>query len=188
MGALWTFLRQRPSKASVRAETCRSVIVAREPKTGMADVSFNDWKISHKLAAGFALMALVIAGTGAATFHNMGRLTAARSSYSKSQDAITLATQAGFLLARQENSFRGYLIGLDPYYLERADVHRVNFGKTLDQLEALLAQEPEKLTQLAAARTAAEAWYIQVVKGGTALAANPMTYQDATDMLSLIHI
>jgi methyl-accepting chemotaxis protein len=158
-------------------------MVAREPKTGMADVSFNDWKISHKLAAGFALMVLVIAGTGAATFYNMSRLTAARTDYSKSEAAITLATQAGFLLARQENSFRGYLIGLDPFYLERADTHRANFGKTLEELEALVADEPDKVAQLESARTAADAWYVQVVQGGAALAANPMTYQDATDMI-----
>ncbi|MDP1618239.1 methyl-accepting chemotaxis protein [Phenylobacterium sp.] len=149
----------------------------------MADVSLNDWKISHKLAAGFALMVLVIAGTGAATFYNMGRLTAARGEYATSQDAITLATQAGFLLARQENSYRGYLIGLDPYYLERAAAHRANFGKTLDKLEALLATNTEMVAKIEAGRLAADAWYVQVVEGGSALAANPLTYQDATDMI-----
>jgi methyl-accepting chemotaxis protein len=149
----------------------------------MADVSFNDWKISHKLAAGFALMVLVIAGTGAATFYNMGRLTAARADYSASQSAIAATTQASFLLARQENSFRGYLIGLDPYYLERAQAHRTNFGKAIDELKGLLAAEPDKLAQLEAAKLAADAWYTQVVEGGAALAANPMTYQDATDMI-----
>jgi len=149
----------------------------------MADVSFNDWKISHKLTAGFALMVLVIAGTGAATFYNMNRLTAARADYSASQDAIAATTQASFLLARQENSFRGYLIGLDPYYLERAEAHRGNFGKALDRLKGLLAAEPEKLAQVEAAQLAADAWYTQVVEGGAALAANPMTYQDATDMI-----
>ena len=149
----------------------------------MADVSFNDWKISRKLAAGFALMVVVIAATGGITFYNMGQLTKARSAYSGAQDGLASVAQANFLLARQENSLRGYLITLDPYYLERAAAHRDNFGKALDTLRGQVAENPEALKNVDLAKTAASDWYVQVVDGAAALAANPLTYQEATDMI-----
>jgi len=149
----------------------------------MADVSFNDWKISRKLAVGFALMVLVIMATGAITFYNMGQLTKARTAYSGAQDALTSVSQANFLLARQENSLRGYLITLDPYYLERAAAHRDNFGKALEGLRGQLANDPAMVEHIDAAKAAADDWYVQVVDGAAGLAANPLTYQDATDMI-----
>ncbi|MFT4933723.1 MAG: methyl-accepting chemotaxis protein [Pseudoalteromonas distincta] len=149
----------------------------------MADVSFNDWKISRKLAAGFALMVLVIMATGAITFYNMGQLTKARTAYSSAQDALSAVSQANFLLARQENSLRGYLITLDPYYLERAAAHRENFGKSLEVLRGQLGQDPALVEHIDAAKAAADDWYVQVVEGAAVLAANPMTYQEATDMI-----
>ncbi|OYW93803.1 MAG: hypothetical protein B7Z13_06305, partial [Caulobacterales bacterium 32-67-6] len=101
----------------------------------MADVSFNDWKISRKLAAGFALMVVVIAATGGITFYNMGQLTKARSAYSGAQDGLASVAQANFLLARQENSLRGYLITLDPYTItsdvegkDKVDLEIVAYG------------------------------------------------------------
>ena len=146
-------------------------------------MSFNDWKISRKLMAGFAIMVLVIAATGAATFYNLSQLTAARYEVTRSQDAIAAATQASFLLARQENSYRGYLVSLDPFYLERAAAHRANFHKALDTLKPLIADKPEMVQQLDSARAAGDKWYTDIVEVGSALAGNPLTYQDATDMI-----
>ncbi|MCG9916952.1 MAG: methyl-accepting chemotaxis protein, partial [Phenylobacterium sp.] len=149
----------------------------------MADVSLNDWKISRKLAAGFTLMVLVIVATGGITFYNMGQLTKARSDYSEAQDALASIAQANFLLSRQENSFRGYLITLDPYYLERAAAHRANFGKAIGTLRTQLGDNTEQVALVDAAEAAANDWFVQIVDGGAALASNPMTYQDATDLI-----
>ncbi|WP_375268791.1 methyl-accepting chemotaxis protein [Phenylobacterium sp.] len=146
-------------------------------------MSFNDWKISRKLMAGFAIMVLVIAATGAATFYNLSQLTAARYEVTRSQEAIAAATQASFLLARQENSYRGYLVSLDPFYLERAAAHRANFHKALDTLKPLIADKPEMVQQLDSARAAGDKWYTDIVEVGSALAGNPLTYQEATDMI-----
>ena len=118
-------------------------------------MSFNDWKISRKLTAGFAVMVLVIAATGAATFYNMGQLTQARTKVTRSQDAIAAATEASFLLARQENSYRGYLVSLDPYYLERAAAHRGNFHKALEKLRPLVSDKPELVKNIDVAKAAA---------------------------------
>ncbi len=146
-------------------------------------MSFNDWKISRKLAAGFTLMVLVIAATGGITFQNLGQLTKARGAYAEAQHALASIAQANFLLSRQENSFRGYLITLDPYYLERAATHRADFGKAIDTLRTQLGDEPGLVVKVDAAQAAADDWFVQVVEGGAALAGNPMTYQDATDLI-----
>ena len=149
----------------------------------MADMSFNDWKISRKLTVGFAVMVFVIAATGAATFYNMGQLTQARTKVTRSQEAIAAATEASFLLARQENSYRGYLVSLDPYYLERAAAHRGNFHKALEKLRPLISDKPELVEKIDVAQAAADKWYAEIVEVGSGLAGNPLTYQDATDMI-----
>ncbi|MGQ3017549.1 methyl-accepting chemotaxis protein [Phenylobacterium sp.] len=149
----------------------------------MADVSFNDWKISRKLAAGFALMVMVIMATGGITFYNLGQLTAARGQLTDSKLALDTLGRAEFFLARQENSFRGFLISLDPYYLERAKSHQDNFKKTMSEVRTLVAGHPESVVQIDAAVKAADEWYAQVVDGGSALAMNPLTYSDAATMV-----
>ncbi|WP_371133798.1 methyl-accepting chemotaxis protein [Phenylobacterium sp.] len=149
----------------------------------MADVSFNDWKISRKLAAGFALMVLVIMATGAITFYNLGQLTVARGELTQSKVALDSIGRAEFFLARQENSFRGFLISLDPYYLERAKSHQTNFKKVMAEVRVLVESHPESVTQIDAAVKAADDWYAQVVDAGAALAMNPLTYSDAAAMV-----
>jgi methyl-accepting chemotaxis protein len=126
----------------------------------MADVSFNDWKISRKLAAGFAFMVVVIAATGGITSYNISQLTKTRLAFSEARDVLASVAQANFLLARQENSLRGYLITLDPYYLERAAAHRDNFGKALDTVRGQVAENPEALKSVDLAKTAASDWYV----------------------------
>ena len=149
----------------------------------MADVSFNDWKISRKLAAGFALMVLVIMATGAITFYNLGQLTNAREDLTKSKMALDNVSRAEFFLARQENSFRGFLVSLDPYYIERAASHRDNYKKVMGELRAVSADHPEILTHIDAATKAADDWYAGVVENGSALAMNPLTYSEAATMV-----
>jgi methyl-accepting chemotaxis protein len=149
----------------------------------MADVSLNDWKISRKLTAGFALMVLVIVAIGAVTFYNMGQLTQARENMNESKLALESTTRAEFFMARQENSFRGFLISLDPYYIERAGSHRANFKKTMEELRGQVGGNPESIAQIDSALAAADAWYAQVVEAGEGLALNPLTYSEASGMV-----
>ena len=149
----------------------------------MAHVSLNDWKISRKLTAGFALMVLVIVAIGAVTFYNMGQLTQAREKMNESKLALESTTRAEFFMARQENSFRGFLISLDPYYIERAGSHRANFKKTMEELRAQVGGNPESIAQIDSALAAADVWYAQVVEAGEGLALNPLTYSEATSMV-----
>ncbi|MDP2214189.1 methyl-accepting chemotaxis protein [Phenylobacterium sp.] len=149
----------------------------------MADVSFNDWKISRKLAAGFALMVLVICATGAITFYNLGQLTNAREDLAKSKLALDSVSRAEFFLARQENSFRGFLISLDPYYIERAESHRANFKKVMAELRVEVAGQPETVAEIDQALKAGDEWFVQIVEAGAELAMNPLTYSDAANMV-----
>ncbi|WP_333586816.1 methyl-accepting chemotaxis protein, partial [Phenylobacterium sp.] len=149
----------------------------------MADVSLNDWKISRKLTAGFALMVLVIMATGAMTFVSLGQLTSARAKLTDSKMALDSVSRAEFFLARQENSFRGFLVSLDPYYLDRAASHRANYKKVMEELRPLVAHDPSISAEIDVAIKAADAWFVQVVDGGAQLAMNPLTYSEAAEMV-----
>ena len=48
--------------------------------------------------------------------------------------------EAKFFLARQENSYRGFLLSQNPYYIERIDKHRSNFKARLGTAQSF-AQE-----------------------------------------------
>ena len=149
----------------------------------MADVSLNDWKISRKLTAGFALMVLVIMATGAMTFFSLSQLTKARGELTNSKVSLESVIRAEFFLARQENSFRGFLVSLDPYYLDRAASHRSNFKKTMEELRVLVSDKPEMAAVIDSALDASDQWYEQIVEAGAKLAMNPLTYSEAAEMV-----
>lgn len=88
---------------------------------------FDNLRISRKLAVSFAAIALTIVAMGAVSVANLRALDKARQQIENGQQSVMALSDAKFYLARQENSFRGYLLSTDPYYIERANKHRANF-------------------------------------------------------------
>src|SRR3982751_4285618 len=99
----------------------------------------DNLRISRKLAIGFAAVILTMTGMGASTFHSLRSLEAAREQADKSRQMIAALDQAKFFLARQENSYRGFLLSADDYYVKRIEKHRGNFKKRIATGAALAA-------------------------------------------------
>jgi methyl-accepting chemotaxis protein len=144
-------------------------------------VNLNNLKIGHKLAMAFAAVVVTIVAMGAAVYINVDAVEQARIANGRNNRAIQLTQEAQFYMARQENAMRGYLISGDMYYIERLDAHRENFKLRLEGLREL--GMGEALETVDAVEAAADEWYANVVEVGVALAANPATYSQATQMV-----
>jgi methyl-accepting chemotaxis protein len=144
-------------------------------------VLLTNLPIGRKLALAFATVLLAIAAMGAIVFLNLRALDAAGTARSEAnRDVRTLAT-IELKLARQENSFRGFLISGDPYYLERLEAHRTDFRAGVEELRK--DGSPETLGHINKMEAAAEDWHKHVVEAGTALARNPATHAQAVAMI-----
>ncbi len=146
-------------------------------------MSLNDLKISRKLAIGFAAVTLTILAMGGAVLLALNSIEKLRVSNNASNAAIQTITAAQFALARQENSYRGYLISADGYYLERLSKHRESFQTSLDSMAAQHSDDAGTLALIDKARKGADAWYANVVEVGRKLAADPATRQQAVEMV-----
>ena len=80
-------------------------------------MNLNNLKIGQKLAAAFALVVAAIVVMGVVVFLNVRAVDNARIANNESVRSIELVQQAQFYLGRQENSFRGFLISGDAYYM-----------------------------------------------------------------------
>jgi methyl-accepting chemotaxis protein len=144
---------------------------------------FDNLKISRKLTVGFAAVTVTMAGMGVSSFLSLRALDHARRQTAEAREIIHVLEEAKFYLARQENSYRGYLLTAAPYYVERIEKHRANFQARLATAEAMVRDEPQHLATLKAVEAAAERWRTQVVDAGRMLAADPATRQQAVDMV-----
>jgi len=148
------------------------------------DVLFDNMKISRKLATGFAAVMLTMAGMGGVMLGNLRALDQARLEIKEGREVLVEITEANFYLTRQENSFRGYLVGADPYYLDRLEKHRASFKQRLATVRDLVAENPEQSAQLDKALAAADKWHADIVEAGAKLRADPVTAAQAYAMVS----
>lgn len=129
----------------------------------------SDLRIEKKLIAAFAVVILAIAAMGLTVFLEINSLESARLDRVRASAVQREAEAAQFYLARQEASYRGFLVSRDPYYLQRVEEHRKRFNQSLDRVTQLDGASAE---QARAARAAADAWNTQVVRRGQVLAAD----------------
>ena len=94
---------------------------------------FTNLPIGKKLVLAFTAVLLAIASMGAVIFVNLQGLSKVSDERSAAYATSRTAVVVEFKMARQENSYRGFLISSDPYYLERPDAHRANFKKSLQE-------------------------------------------------------
>ena len=144
-------------------------------------MKFSNLPIGRKLAVSFGAVLIAIAAMGGVVFLNLQALAKAGEARSVANADVREAAATAFKLARQEGSYRGFLITGDRYYLQRVDSHRADFKAALnDQREGAPA---DKLALIDATERDADAWYEQVVKVGSGLAQNPATRQQAVQMI-----
>jgi methyl-accepting chemotaxis protein len=143
---------------------------------------FDNLKISRKLGISFAAIAVTIIAMGAVTVYNLNALDKARAATAQSRDSMLALSDAKFFMARQENSFRGYLLSIDPYYIERANAHREKFKARLKTLRDV-ATDPVVDAKATEAEAAADKWFAQIVEDGARLAADPLTHAQAVALV-----
>ncbi|WP_312160568.1 methyl-accepting chemotaxis protein [Phenylobacterium sp.] len=146
-------------------------------------MSFDNLKISRKLALGFAAVVLTMAGMGGAMLVNLRTLDHARLEIKESREVLTALDEAKFFMTRQENSYRGYLLSKNDYYVERVNKHRANFKKRLDAARAGLTDTPELAAKIDTATAAADKWYAEIFEAGVKLASDPATLDQAIAMV-----
>ena len=142
---------------------------------------FTNLPIGKKLAISFAAVLLAIGAMGATIFFNLQALSKAGEARSTANAIVRKTATIEFKMARQENSYRGFLVSGDRYYLERLDAHRADFKSGLADLRTEGNPEADRLADVI--EKGADDWFENVVTAGVALAANPATRPQAVAMI-----
>ncbi|WGM46166.1 hypothetical protein KOAAANKH_01032 [Brevundimonas sp. NIBR10] len=137
--------------------------------------------IGKKLILAFAVVLLAIGAMGATIFFNLQALAKAGEARSAANAIVRDTARVEFKMARQENSYRGFLVSGDRYYLERLDSHRADFKAGLEALRSNGGAEMDRLADVI--EQGGDAWFENVVTAGVALAANPATHAQAVAMV-----
>ena len=144
----------------------------------------NNLRISRKLALAFlAVIATIVVMSAAAVF-NLVKIGDAQSAAAKSEQVTLAAQSARAAITRVENSFRGWLLSNDDFYLGRIDKHEGSLKAGLAELRKLEADDPAMLDLIGSAEKAAAAWHDDVVEKGKKLASDPMTRVYALAMVA----
>ncbi len=134
-------------------------------------MQFSNWKIVHKLTAAFGLIVTIMALVGAFAVSELRSIEATRANLDRETSGLAALREAKFYMSRQENSFRGWLVSHDGYYLERLASHRDKFVKSLDVAAGVVAQDAAATAKIETVRNAAAGWYSLVDGGAKRVAA-----------------
>ncbi|MGO4841996.1 hypothetical protein AB4144_58015, partial [Rhizobiaceae sp. 2RAB30] len=80
-------------------------------------------KISRKLALAFLAVVATIVAMSTAALWNLSQIKQAQTADRASEQVWAAAMAARMSVARAENSYRGWLLSNDPYYLDRIEKH-----------------------------------------------------------------
>ncbi len=119
------------------------------------------------LAWALTLSALVVMGVLMVT--NLLALKSAGEALAREERLNSALAEAEFRLARQENSYRGYLLSAEAYYIARLENHRAEFKKSLEEVRVDTPQEHQATIDLAL--QGADAWHRDIALAGQALVA-----------------
>jgi methyl-accepting chemotaxis protein len=141
-----------------------------------------NFRISRKLTLAFlAVIATILVMSGAALW-NLTGIGAAQHATDRSDKISLTALQARLAISRAENSFRGWLLSGNDYYLGRIDKHEGALKGRLAELREL--QTDATATELIdQAEKAVDIWRKSVVEEGKKLASDPLTRPYAIAMV-----
>ncbi|MEO3389063.1 HAMP domain-containing protein, partial [Mesorhizobium sp. CAU 1741] len=149
-------------------------------------MSFSNLSISRKLGLAFFAVVATIILMCATMVWNLQRLEQAVEAEATASRSIDTITNAQFRLSRQENSFRGFLLSNDAYYIERLASHRAAFDEQLNNLREWQRghdNEAEMVARIDAAQAAMSAWQAEIVDAGVILARDPITRFRAIELV-----
>jgi methyl-accepting chemotaxis protein len=146
-------------------------------------VSFNNLRISRKLALAFFAIVAAIVAMSLAIFWNLAGVDRAQRAFAlgaKIQEAVLAAEDR---LARIENSYRGFLLSNDDFYLTRIEAHQDNFLAATKQLRELQAGDAETMAMIDKADAALVTYRKEIIDSGKIMAASPMSRLQAIEMV-----
>ncbi|APH70565.1 methyl-accepting chemotaxis protein [Aquibium oceanicum] len=140
-------------------------------------------RISGKLGLGFLAVVAIIVAMSAAALSHLGKINDAAAAAERSKLMAGSAMNARMALARVENSWRGYLLSQDPYYLERADHHETTLRGKIAELKELEVDSPEMIASLDTVLAGIDTYRAEIIEEGKELAADPLKRLDAIRMV-----
>ncbi|MGI6856382.1 methyl-accepting chemotaxis protein [Mesorhizobium sp. 1B3] len=141
-------------------------------------------RISRKLTLAFLAVVTTIVVMSGAALWNLTRIGDAQRDAEKSERVTLVALQARMAITRVENSFRGWLLSNNDYYLGRIDKHEGTLRQSLAELKELEADNPTAVELIDQAEKAATIWRKDVVEEGKKLASDPLTKPYALAMVA----
>jgi methyl-accepting chemotaxis protein len=146
-------------------------------------LSVKNMNISTKLSGAFVAVVLIIVAMSAAAIWELSRIEGANRAAEASKSRAATAMNARLSLARVENSWRGYLLSSDEYYIGRVEKHEAALRDRLNELKQLEADRPEQLATLQQVLVGLDSYRAQVIDGGKKLAADPSRRFEAIRMV-----
>lgn len=138
---------------------------------------FTNLPITRKLVLSFAAVLVAIGAMGATVYLNLQGVTRVADERGVANQIVRDTADASYALARQESSFRAFLLTDDPYYRDRLDAHHAAFKAALAKVRKNAGDVAE--ADISAAEQAGDVWYDTVAKTGLAFAADPATRPQA---------
>ena len=139
--------------------------------------------ISSKMGLGFLAVVAIILAMSAAALWNLGNISRGAAVAEQSKVTAGAAMNARMALARVENSWRGYLLSQDDYYLERVDHHEQTLRGKIAELKGLEAGSPEILAALDTVSAALDTYRAEIIEQGKKLVADPIRRFEAVEMV-----
>ena len=144
----------------------------------------NNLPATWKLTLAFAVVLSAIAGMGLVLAINLGVVQQAEADDNHAHKVAATASSAFFVLTRQEDALRGYIISGDPFYARRiADDHQPLFQAHMAELERLAAGDPLMMGQIDQALSAYDIWNEWAVVRALELAGSRGTRSLAAEMV-----
>ena len=162
---------------------CGGVPVGCRYGTTGLKVSFTNLKISRKLGLAFSAVVAAIILMSAAIYWNLGATRLSQTQRVTAEEILAEVRGAEFRLSRQENSYRGFLLTNDEFYLELLEKHRGLFDSHLERLRTVAADDGELIREVDAAAAQMDAWWVNIVEQGRAFAADPIYRFKAVEMV-----
>lgn len=152
-------------------------------KTTGPEVSFTNLKISRKLGLAFSAVVAAIVLMSAAIYWNLEATRLSQTQRVTAEEILAEVRGAEFRLSRQENSYRGFLLTNDQFYLDLLEKHRGLFDRHLERLRTIAADDGELMREVDAAGVQMDAWWTNIVEQGRTFAADPSYRFRAVEMV-----
>jgi methyl-accepting chemotaxis protein len=147
-------------------------------------MSLNNLKIAQKLLVAFVTILLVTVVSMASVYQQLVNISEARAQRSLVIDIVDDLQDATEAMLNQETGMRGYLLSVNPSFLEPYQKGRADFSASMAHVLPLLANDRAAQDMIGAVKDAAQIWQRDVGDRETQLMSKPETREQARSMVA----